>query len=51
MVEPLRFHQRAHRRRQFAMTDGSVQFISNAISLTLFRAWDARAVGEVAELP
>ncbi len=35
----------------FAMTDGSVQFISDAISLTLFRALGTRAVGEVAELP
>jgi prepilin-type N-terminal cleavage/methylation domain-containing protein len=36
---------------QFAMTDGSVQFISNSISLSLFRALGTRAVGEVAELP
>ncbi len=36
---------------QFAMTDGSVQFISDAISLTLFRALGTRAVGEIAELP
>jgi prepilin-type N-terminal cleavage/methylation domain-containing protein len=36
---------------QFAMTDGSVQFISDAIPLPLFRALGTRAVGEVAELP
>src|SRR5262249_23107247 len=36
---------------QFAMTDGSVQFISDSISVTLFRALGTRAVGEVAELP
>ncbi len=36
---------------QFAMTDGSVRFISNNISLTLFRALGTRALGEVAELP
>ena len=36
---------------QFAMTDGSVQFISNAIPLPLFRALGTRALGEVAELP
>ena len=36
---------------QFAMTDGSVQFIGNSISLTLFRALGTSAVGEVAELP
>jgi prepilin-type N-terminal cleavage/methylation domain-containing protein/prepilin-type processing-associated H-X9-DG protein len=35
----------------FAMTDGSVQFITNSISLPLFRALGTRAVGEVAELP
>jgi hypothetical protein len=33
------------------MTDGSVQFISNAIPLPLFRALGTRALGEVAELP
>jgi prepilin-type N-terminal cleavage/methylation domain-containing protein/prepilin-type processing-associated H-X9-DG protein len=36
---------------QFAMTDGSVQFISDAIPLALFRALGTRALGEVAELP
>jgi prepilin-type processing-associated H-X9-DG protein len=36
---------------QFAMTDGSVQFISNSISLPVFRALGTRALGEVAELP
>jgi prepilin-type N-terminal cleavage/methylation domain-containing protein len=36
---------------QFAMTDGSVQFISQTISPPLFRALGTRAVGEVAELP
>jgi prepilin-type N-terminal cleavage/methylation domain-containing protein len=36
---------------QFAMTDGSVQFISDAIPLPLFRALGTRAVGEVAQLP
>jgi prepilin-type N-terminal cleavage/methylation domain-containing protein len=36
---------------QFAMTDGSVQFISDAVPLALFRALGTRAVGEVAELP
>jgi prepilin-type processing-associated H-X9-DG protein len=36
---------------QFAMTDGSVQFISDSISLALFRALGTRALGEVAELP
>ena len=35
----------------FAMTDGSVQFISDSISLTVFRALGTRAVGEVAGLP
>ncbi len=35
----------------FAMTDGSVQFITNSISLSLFRALGTRALGEVAELP
>jgi prepilin-type N-terminal cleavage/methylation domain-containing protein len=36
---------------QFAMTDGSVQFITDSISLPLFRALGTRAVGEVASLP
>jgi prepilin-type N-terminal cleavage/methylation domain-containing protein len=36
---------------QLAMTDGSVQFIENGISLTLFRALGTRALGEVAEVP
>jgi prepilin-type N-terminal cleavage/methylation domain-containing protein len=36
---------------QFAMTDGSVQFISDGISLAVFRALGTRALGEVAELP
>lgn len=36
---------------QFAMTDGSVQYISDAIPLALFRALGTRSVGEVAELP
>ncbi len=36
---------------QFAMTDASVQFISDGISLPLFRALGTRAVGEVATLP
>jgi prepilin-type N-terminal cleavage/methylation domain-containing protein/prepilin-type processing-associated H-X9-DG protein len=35
----------------FAMTDGSVQFITNSIPLSLFRALGTRAVGEVADLP
>ncbi|HEY7331313.1 MAG TPA: DUF1559 domain-containing protein [Gemmataceae bacterium] len=35
----------------FAMTDGSVQFISDSIPLPLFRALGTRAVGEVASLP
>jgi prepilin-type N-terminal cleavage/methylation domain-containing protein len=35
----------------FVMTDGSVQFISDSISLPLFRALGTRAVGEVAQLP
>jgi prepilin-type N-terminal cleavage/methylation domain-containing protein/prepilin-type processing-associated H-X9-DG protein len=35
----------------FAMADGSVQFISDSISLPLFRALGTRAVGEVAALP
>jgi prepilin-type N-terminal cleavage/methylation domain-containing protein len=36
---------------QFAMTDGSVQFISDSVSLALFRALGTRAVGEAASLP
>jgi prepilin-type N-terminal cleavage/methylation domain-containing protein len=36
---------------QFAMTDGSVRFIEDTISLTLFRALGTRAVGEVASVP
>jgi prepilin-type N-terminal cleavage/methylation domain-containing protein/prepilin-type processing-associated H-X9-DG protein len=36
---------------QFAMTDGSVQFITDSISLQLFRALGTRAGGEVAALP
>jgi prepilin-type N-terminal cleavage/methylation domain-containing protein/prepilin-type processing-associated H-X9-DG protein len=36
---------------QFAMADGSVQFIANGISLPLFRALGTRAGGEVSELP
>jgi Tfp pilus assembly protein PilE len=36
---------------QFAMSDGSVRFIENAISLALFRALGTRAVGEVASVP
>ncbi len=35
----------------FGMTDGSVQFISDSISLAVFRALGTRALGEVAELP
>jgi prepilin-type N-terminal cleavage/methylation domain-containing protein/prepilin-type processing-associated H-X9-DG protein len=35
----------------FAMTDGSVQYITNSISLPVFRALATRAVGEVATLP
>jgi prepilin-type N-terminal cleavage/methylation domain-containing protein len=35
----------------FAMTDGSVQFVANGISLPLFRALGTRSVGEVAQLP
>jgi prepilin-type N-terminal cleavage/methylation domain-containing protein len=35
----------------FAMTDGSIQFVSNTIDLTLFRALGTRAAGEVADLP
>jgi prepilin-type N-terminal cleavage/methylation domain-containing protein len=36
---------------QFAMTDGSIHFISNSIDVGLFRALGTRAGGEVAELP
>ncbi len=36
---------------QFAMTDGSVQFISNSIDLNLYRALATRAGGEVVQLP
>jgi prepilin-type N-terminal cleavage/methylation domain-containing protein len=36
---------------QFAMTDGSVRFISDSIDLALFRALGTRAVGEVASVP
>ena len=36
---------------QFAMTDGSVRFISDNISLTVFRALGTRNLGEVVELP
>ena len=36
---------------QFAMADGSVHFINDGISLSLFRALGTRALGEVAELP
>jgi hypothetical protein len=36
---------------QFAMTDGSVHFISDSIPLNLFRALATRAGGEVAEAP
>ncbi len=35
----------------FAMTDGSVQFITDAIPLAVFRGLGTRALGEVAELP
>ena len=35
----------------FAMTDGSVQFISNTIDPNLYRALATRAGGEVAQLP
>jgi prepilin-type N-terminal cleavage/methylation domain-containing protein len=35
----------------FAMTDGSIQFISDSIPLAVFRALGTRALGEVAELP
>ena len=36
---------------QFAMTDGSVQFISDSISVAVFRALGTRSLGEIAELP
>ena len=36
---------------QFAMTDGSIQFISDSIDLALFRALGTRAVGEAVSLP
>ncbi|MGO8753083.1 MAG: DUF1559 domain-containing protein [Thermoguttaceae bacterium] len=36
---------------QFAMSDGSVRFISDTISLPVFRAVGTRAVGEVVSLP
>jgi prepilin-type N-terminal cleavage/methylation domain-containing protein len=36
---------------QFAMTDGSVQFISDSVPLPLFRALGTHAGGEVATLP
>jgi prepilin-type processing-associated H-X9-DG protein len=36
---------------QFAMADGSVRFIENAIDLTTFRALSTRAVGEVVTVP
>jgi len=36
---------------QFAMTDGSVQFISDSVPLALFRALGTRAGGEVASVP
>jgi prepilin-type N-terminal cleavage/methylation domain-containing protein/prepilin-type processing-associated H-X9-DG protein len=35
----------------FAMTDGSVQFIVDSVSLSLFRALATRSGGEVASLP
>src|SRR5262245_50610077 len=35
----------------FAMTDGSVRFISDNVSLTVFRALGTRNLGEVVELP
>ena len=35
----------------FAMTDGSVRFISDNISLTVFRALGTRNLGEVVDLP
>jgi prepilin-type N-terminal cleavage/methylation domain-containing protein len=36
---------------QFATTDGAVHFVSNNISLTVFRALGTRALGEFAEIP
>jgi prepilin-type N-terminal cleavage/methylation domain-containing protein len=36
---------------QFAMTDGSVQFINDGIDLKLYRALATRSVGEAAEVP
>jgi prepilin-type N-terminal cleavage/methylation domain-containing protein len=36
---------------QFAMTDGSIRFITDSIPLNLFRALGTRAGGEVAEAP
>jgi prepilin-type N-terminal cleavage/methylation domain-containing protein len=36
---------------QFAMTDGSVRFVSDSIPLDLFRALATRAGGEVAQAP
>jgi prepilin-type N-terminal cleavage/methylation domain-containing protein len=36
---------------QFAMTDGSVQFISESVPVNVFRAMGTRAGGEVATLP
>jgi hypothetical protein len=33
------------------MTDGSVRFIGNSISLTVFRALGTRNLGEVVESP
>jgi hypothetical protein len=35
----------------FGMSDGSVSFINDSISLSLYRALGTRAVGEVASLP
>jgi prepilin-type N-terminal cleavage/methylation domain-containing protein len=36
---------------QFATTDGSVHFVNDRISLTVFRALGTRALGEFAEVP
>jgi prepilin-type processing-associated H-X9-DG protein len=36
---------------QFAMSDGSVRFITDSIDLTTYRALSTRGVGEVATLP
>ena len=36
---------------EFALTDGSVRFISNYISLSVFRALGTRNLGEVVEVP